>query len=232
MLAPPIGVDEEAMDDEIEEPASRRIHWTGIDDWLDTLGDAEALALGDDGETLVSDEARLELPAVLCGRISAEAPLASLREALAEPLPLQLVVLMQAGAVSLGLFDEGTALETRTLKKYTVRGHGKAQSTHLKRRGKSRYGSRLRLQNAENLLRQSHAKLRAWMDVYGPPEGLFYAAPIRLWSDAFHPRLDPALDADAGWVRIRRDLPVPTTELLLRVYSDLCHGRVVVDGVR
>ncbi len=58
------------------------------------------------------------------------------------------VILMQAGAVSLGRFEGARPLIQKSLRKYVVRGRGRAQPLHLKTKGKSRYGSRLRLQNA------------------------------------------------------------------------------------
>ena len=44
--------------------------------------------------------------------------------------------------------DDGEIVHTKSIKKYVVRGRGRAQPTHLATKGKSRYGSRLRLQKA------------------------------------------------------------------------------------
>ena len=62
-------------------------------------------------------------------------------------LGLHAVLLIQAGACALGLWRDEELLEHKAFKAYVVRGRGRAQPTHLKTRGKSRYGSRLRLQN-------------------------------------------------------------------------------------
>ena len=59
----------------------------------------------------------------------------------------QLLLLLRAGAMAFGCWRGGELLQHKAVRKYVVRGSGKAQSTHLKTRGKSRYGSRLRLQN-------------------------------------------------------------------------------------
>ncbi len=80
-----------------------------------------------------------------------------------QDLPLepsrQAVVILQAGAAALGLFEGGQELRTKSLKRYVVRGNGRSQSTHLKTKGKSRYGSRLRLQNAKAILEEVNERL-------------------------------------------------------------------------
>ena len=143
-----------------------------------------------------------------------------------DELGLHLVLLMQAGAVSLGLFRNGEALATKSLKRYVVRGKGRAQPTHLERKGKSRYGSRLRLQNAKRLLEETNAKLRGWQAEHGPFERIFYNAPVRLWPSLFEVALTPPFDRDGPLVKIPLDLPRPTTDILLRAYRRLCWGRL------
>ena len=148
-------------------------------------------------------------------------------ESLPEDLPMHSVLLLQAGAVSMGLFEDGEALSTKSFKKYVVRGKGRAQPIHLETKGKSRYGSRLRLQNAKRLLEETNERLIEWEEEYGPSELVFYNSPVRLWADLFATKPPPPFDAEAP-VRIPLDLPRPTTSLLLRTYRGLCHGRVEV----
>ncbi|MCA8956530.1 MAG: hypothetical protein KDC87_10685 [Planctomycetes bacterium] len=142
-------------------------------------------------------------------------------------LGLHWVILLQAGAASLGAFDDGEVLHTKSEKKYVVRGTGRAQPTHLKTRGKSRYGSRLRLQNAKRLLSEVNQRLTDWLAELGAPERVFCSCPVRLWADLR--AADPPLPLAESLPRtkIPLDLPVPTTEVLLRTYRRLCHGRVV-----
>jgi hypothetical protein len=203
--------------------------------WEETLGLLEELEADHDLRPdlelggFVAAGLRVRLPLVQplgadCGS------LADYLEELPLDLGLHLVVLMQAGATSLGLFEAGRELRTKSFKRYVVRGKGRSQATHLKTRGKSRYGSRLRLQNAQLMLDETAERLSDWLGEHGDPELVFYGAPVRLWSDllraeprpAFAPgeRLEPAL------VRIPLDLPVPVTDVLLRTYRALCHGRV------
>ena len=138
---------------------------------------------------------------------------------------LQVVVLLQAGATSLGLFDAGKVMRTKTIKRYVVRGKGRAQPTHLNAKGKSRYGSRLRLQNAKAILEETSEKLREWWEEYGDPEVVFFNAPVRLWADLMRTKPPVPFEED-DLLRIPLDLPKPTTDVMLRAYRSLCYGRI------
>lgn len=102
-------------------------------------------------------------------------------------LGAQMVLLLQAGATALGVraaTADGDAWRVhKVIKKYVVRGNGKAQSTHLKTKGKSRYGSRLRLQNHRRLLDQLHERVVAQTDEHGPIDRAWVGAPDRLLAE-------------------------------------------------
>jgi len=149
--------------------------------------------------------------------------------ALPDELPRQVVILMQAGAVSLGYFEAGEALATKSLKRYVVRGKGRSQPTYLGKKGKSRYGSRLRLQNARLLFEETNAKLGQWWADFGTPAMLFVGAPKRLWPELFEAKVPPPFSADEPVVRVPLDLPVPTTDVLLRSYKAMGYGRIEWD---
>ena len=141
--------------------------------------------------------------------------------------PLRFVVLFQAGAASLGAFAGEAALATKATKRYVVRGVGRSQSTHLSAKGKSRYGSRLRLRNVQRLFDEVHAKLAEFRDRFGAPELAFVAAPERLWSD-FLASADsaPFGEHETPTYKVPFDVPVPVTAVLLDVDRELCTGRV------
>lgn len=144
-------------------------------------------------------------------------------ESLPEAPGRQVVLLMQAGAVSLGLFDAGEPISTKSFRRYVVRGSGRAQPKHLASKGKSRYGSRLRLQNARRLLEEVNERLVEW-HVERPPEQIYYNGSTRLWADLFTVKPAPPLERDEAPIRIPLDLPRPTTEVLLRAYKSLSYG--------
>ncbi len=139
-----------------------------------------------------------------------------------------LLILMQAGAASLGRFRKGECLATKSFKRYVVRGRGRAQPTHLKSKGKSRYGSRLRLQNAQRLLDETSEHLHNWQAEFGSPDHIFTSCPVRLWPSLFQATPPPPFGKDGPFLRIPKDLPRPTTDVLLRAYIGLSHGRLDV----
>ena len=137
-----------------------------------------------------------------------------------------LVVLMQAGATSLGWFEAGDCRATKSFRRYVVRGKGRAQPTHLKSKGKSRYGSRLRLQNAEALLVETVERMQAWWEEFGPAERILVNCPVRLWAGVLEAEPPPPfLETNTPVMKIPKDLPKPTSELLERTYKFCCYGR-------
>lgn len=148
-----------------------------------------------------------------------------LRALPAEP-PLRFLVLMQAGAVSLGVAQGSAMLATKTLKRYVVRGVGRAQGLHLRTKGKSRYGSRLRLQNAQLLAAEVHDKLRTWRAHYGAPQVAYVSAPERLFAEFLESDDQPPFGECRLILGIPLDVDVPCTETLLEVDRALQHGRI------
>lgn len=212
----------------MSDPTIRSFFWNELAALIEARRGEDDLILSADGEILEATGIRIRLPPVLpLSQIRSEQELLA---ALPDALGLHLVVLLQAGAASLGLFEDGQSIETKTLKKYVVRGRGKSQTTYLKRKGKSRYGSRLRLQNARRLLIEINEKLESWLGLYGEPDRLFYSAPVRLWPELFADGLGAPLAKEDDWIRIRRDLPTPTTQVMLQAYRQLCRGQIEKTG--
>ena len=221
--------------------------WDACVDLLDAFEESYATVRGPDGRSWCGGGWRIWPPLVFpvapdCIR------LADYVDALPDAPGAHLVILLQAGAASLGRFAGGEEVATKSLKKYVVRGSGRAQPTHLETKGKSRYGSRLRLQNARRLLQEVNERLCAWDDELGPVELVFHASVPRLWADLLATRPAPPFvsmrkdDSDAEvegarrsatpplFVHIPRDVERPTTEVLRRVYRSLTHGRVEADA--
>jgi len=146
--------------------------------------------------------------------------------ALPDELGVYCMVLMQAGAASLGWFEDGELVDHKSFRRYVVRGKGRAQPTHLATKGKSRYGSRLRLQNAELLLAETNERLARWYAEFGEPDALLVNCPVRLWATLLDADPPPPFERDAPVIRIGRDLPRPTTELLVRTHRFCCYGRI------
>lgn len=136
-----------------------------------------------------------------------------------------LVLLVQAGAAALGLFEDEELVAHKVWKKYVTRGHGRAQPSYLRTRGKSRAGSRLRLRNAQSLLEDVNGRLAEWRDVFGEPDLAFQSAPVRLWADLHAASPGPPWPRER-FVRIPHDVRVPSFTELCRVHGLLCRGVV------
>jgi len=232
-------------------PHPESFHWSDLPDRLAELRGETALVLEADRHEFVGSGVTMRLPLLVslppglqpapatesvperAARLRAAESLASVDPvdaflaSIPPVLPRHVLLLMQAGAVSMGVFEGGAALATKSLKRYVVRGKGRAQPAYLDSKGKSRYGSRLRLQNARALLEDTNAKLSAWWDEHGAPEILLVSAPKRLLADLFRAPGSPPFRADDPFVRVPLDVPVPTTDVLLRTYKALGYGRII-----
>lgn len=204
-------------------PSQRTFHWKECAEVLGALtarGDLRA-----QGRAFVSDELRVQPPLVFPLRADCRS-LADYLDLLPAAPARHTVILMQAGAVSLGLFERGEELATKSFRRYVVRGRGRAQPLHLATKGKSRYGSRLRLQNARLLLEETNAKLCEWAERFGPSAHVYCSSPVRLWPSVFTAKTKPPFAKTDPVIRIPLDLPKPTTDVLRRAYRSLCWGRI------
>jgi hypothetical protein len=98
-----------------------------------------------------------------------------------QEVPSWNILLMEAGRAAVGQADEGNVSSHKNIRKYMVRKKsGKAQLTHLKTKGKSRYGSRLRLQESEAYFVEIIERLQQEPECDAP--FVFYHCPVRLKS--------------------------------------------------
>lgn len=232
-------------------PPPESVHWSDLPKRLAELRGETGLALDAERREIIGSDVTLRLPLLVplppglapaleeetvperaarlraAGSLASVDPIDAYLASIPTVLPRHVLLLMQAGAVSMGVFEGGAALVTKSLKRYVVRGKGRAQPAYLASKGKSRYGSRLRLQNARELLEETNAKLCGWWDEYGAPEALFISAPKRLLPDLFRAQVPPPFRAGDPFLRVPLDVPVPTTDVLLRTYKALGYGRIV-----
>ncbi|MEY3160939.1 MAG: hypothetical protein RIT25_930 [Planctomycetota bacterium] len=139
------------------------------------------------------------------------------------------LLLLRAGASAVGWWDGLELVRHKAFKRYVVRGTGKAQPTHLKTRGKSRYGSRLRLQNWERQLGETSERLGEWWREFGAPSRVFVALPVRLRAEfaAAEPQPPFAFD-DPEVVPVPFHVHQPDHAELLRVHALLGAGTVAL----
>ncbi|MEC9046795.1 MAG: hypothetical protein VYA51_02190 [Planctomycetota bacterium] len=184
----------------------------------------------DDGASFAAEEphARLQLPLAGARALPGEM-IGDYVERLVQPAEVQVVLLLRAGAMAFGCWHGEELLQHKALRKYVVRGNGKSQATHLKTRGKSRYGSRLRLQNWKSLLAETNERLADCEAQFGPFDRIFYGVPIRVWSDVFDATPPPPFGReDARTQRLPLHVHRPDHEELLRVRQRMSFGSVAL----
>ena len=202
-----------------------RFHWSAAREQLLDFGAAFPAAVGDESGYRFVDpggRGRLELP-LLLPKVCQGGRIADYEAELPDQLGRQVLILMRAGAASVGYWDEDELVRHKAFKRYVVRGKGRAQPTHLATKGKSRYGSRLRLQNWQRLLTEVAERLSDWWDELGAPEQVLYAAPVRIMPELFAAGLPFERD-DPSLRRIPIHVHEPDHRELLRVHQALTRG--------
>lgn len=210
-----------------------RFHWRDLSEQLQAFAERWPAAVADargHGFVVAATPARLDVPLVATRPAPGERIDAYAARLEAEP-GLQVVLLVRAGAVALGCWQGDELVAHKALRKYVVRGNGRAQPTHLKTRGKSRYGSRLRLQNWHRLLAETNERLRDLWQQFGEPSRVFWSAPVRVWADVLAEEPRPPFPRDAAQLqRIPLHVHRPDFDELRRVRTWLEHGRLVLPG--
>ena len=139
---------------------------------------------------------------------------------------------MRAGATALGLWRDDELLRHKVIKKYVVRGKGRAQPAHLKTKGKSRYGSRLRLQNARSQLVETNEKMIEWIRESGAFDVVLLSCPVRILADlsATEPP-PPWVETASPPIRIPFHVHTPSFDELQRVRRRLTRGSIEISRV-
>lgn len=138
-----------------------------------------------------------------------------------------IVLLIRAGNSSLGYFEKGKNIKHKVIRKYMVRKkQGKSQLTYLKRKGKSRLGSRIRLAQAGKFFEEINELLIEWNSIKKNNElKIFYSCPIRLWSYLFKTNPIPPFDKrDNRLIKIPFNVYKPNMKELKRINYILNNG--------
>ena len=211
-------------------PGPRVVHFPLLD-LGEQIGDFAVAwpdAVADPGGTafVAAGGARLVLP-LAAPRARPGESVGGYQERLPGPVERHALLLFRAAGVALGYWEGDDLVQHKALRRYIVRGHGKAQPTHLESRGKSRYGSRLRLQNWQRQLAETNAWLTAAFARHGEPERIFVAVPVRALGALF--AVEPAPPFARDDARVQR-LPLhvfrPDFAELQRVRGWMRFGRL------
>ncbi len=105
---------------------------------------------------------------------------------LQEAPPPYLILLIQAESASYAFCELGNIIEHKVNRAYTVRKkQGKSQEKHLRQKGKSRLGSRIRLQQSEKFYKAINQNLQKWEFIIPSAEYVFYHADVRVLHSFF-----------------------------------------------
>lgn len=156
---------------------------------------------------------------------AAEQSLAAYVDAIPTVPPNYLLILIQAGHSALAYFEEGEMAQHKVIKKYMVRGNGRAQVGYLQTRGKSKAGSRVRLANTVTFFEDINEKLRAW-EVTDAATRILVSCGEKLRPLWFGSRITPPFDKDDPRIaKVPLDVQRPDMEELLRMHKQLQRGR-------
>ncbi len=211
--------------------------WEDCADVLEDLASRFNLVQGEKAKSFVSTEEVDGLPLVefipptfMPLKSNSQTPSTYLAD-LSDEASEHLVLLIQAGAAALGWWSDGEFIHHKVLKAYVVRGRGRAQTLYAKTKGKSRYGSRLRLQNAQQHLVDINERVLDWWEESGPADLIFYSCPQRTWPELFNTRPELPFDQrDEQLIKIPMHVHVPNLEELKRVRRKLIRGSVLYRG--
>ncbi len=145
------------------------------------------------------------------------------------PYSHYLILLIQAGQAALGLFQDEELLAHKVIRRYMVRKkQGKAQISHLKTKGKSRQGSRIRLHNSQRFFEEINEKLSEW-PISTELDAIFYSASPQLWSLLFQSHIQPPFaQKNPKLIKIPKDIPTPTLKVLLSTQKFLKFGQITL----
>ena len=142
-----------------------------------------------------------------------------------------LLILIQAGYASLGYFEEGEVKYHKAITAYMVRKkQGKSQIKHLNSKGKSRLGSRIRLQNTVWFFEQINLKLKEWhqkSNIFDKIERIGQSGSPDLWHLFYNSKEKaPFQKNDSRLRKIPLTVHTPNFEELQRVNEYVNNGKL------
>jgi len=139
-----------------------------------------------------------------------------------------IVFLIRAGTAALGYFEEGTNAEHKVIRAYMVRKkQGKSQIKYLKTKGKSRAGSRVRLEASEKFFEEINEKISEYLNKY-PIDYIAYSCSKTLWPYLFTAEGKLKKD-DPRLFKVPAHIQEPGYEKLLKVNDLLQSSNLIID---
>ncbi len=139
-----------------------------------------------------------------------------------------LFILVRAGAAALGFFEQGQLQLHKVIKTYMVRKkQGKSQLTHLKTKGKSKLGSRIRLRNSDAFFENISIKLNEW-EIADSAQKIFIYCPIALKQFFYGTDVKlPFYKNDSRIEKIPFDIGTPDFDELIKIEKKAHYGEII-----
>ena len=143
-----------------------------------------------------------------------------------------IVVLIQAGYAALGYCEGESLLQHKMIKKYMVRqSQGKSQLSYKKTKGKSRLGSRIRLQNSVAFFEEINRALTEWR-VVSRCDSILIALPVALTHPFYSADVPPPFEKKDPRIRkIPLNVRRPSFKELRHIHWEVTHGRLSRPGL-
>ena len=139
--------------------------------------------------------------------------------------PQYILLLIQAGHSALAYFEGDELIHHKVIKKYMVRGNGKAQVGYLQTRGKSKAGSRIRLANSISFFEDINEKLREW-EVAESATRILLSCTAKMQPLLFQSKITPPFSKDDPRIaKVPFDLQKPSLEEMLLINKQIQRGR-------
>jgi hypothetical protein len=151
-----------------------------------------------------------------------------------ESAPLRYVILLvQSGSCAMGYFEGGVNLDHKVFRAYMVRKkQGKSQLKHLKTKGKSRAGSRVRLGETVEFFENINERLQQYFSEH-EVDRIALSCSKTLIPYLFTSKVATPFDKrDERIYKIPRHVHTPIYEELLEVHKFLLKGELVYEAAQ
>ncbi len=139
------------------------------------------------------------------------------------------ILLIQSGYSAMGLFEKDKAIEHKAFTSYMVRKkQGKSQIKHLKTKGKSRAGSRIRLESADRFFYTINGRLETYFNNHTIGR-IALSCSTTLIPYFFNEKYSPPFDKkDERIVRIPAYVNTPNYSELKKVHHFLLQAEIIM----
>ena len=141
-----------------------------------------------------------------------------------------IILLIQSGNCAMGYFEDGKNLDHKVFRSYMVRKkQGKSQIKHLKTKGKSRAGSRVRLGETLEFFENINGRLQEYFEEH-EIHRIAMSCPKILIPYLFNSKVSTPFDKqDERILKIPRHIHTPIYEVMMDTHKFLLKGELIYE---